>query len=259
RDQRAHEQAGERGVAVGEMIDIGLTRARAARQAEAGEAGGSEIARVGGGHRVATEPEEAQRAALETVRRLLAQAADLGEIVAIAGALEERDLFLDSPAGKRIARGVVERDELRLAGVRDRKAGHAFGEWLGVGETAAGLVGAAGGRLARDQHVAAEGLARKKGAARKPERGIEHALERGLEALNGDAEVAQQALGDLAVIAVGRIDRFAAAVADHATAVERELVALGVATEIIVVVEHQDARGRPGGAAIEPGGRKPAD
>src|SRR5262249_29039436 len=232
---------------------------RAAWQAEPGEAGVSEIARVGGGHRVAAEAEEAQRAALEAIRRLLAQATDLGEIVAITGALEERDLFLDGAAGQRIARGIAERDELRLAGVRDRKAGHEFGERLGVGETAARLVGAAGGRLARDQHVAAEGPARKKGAACKPQRGIERALERGLEALHGDAEVAQQALGDLAVIAVGRIDRVAAPVADHATAVERELVALGVAAEIIVVVEHQDARGRPGGAAIEPGGRKPAD
>ena len=32
-----------------------------------------------------------------------------------------------------------------------------------------------------------------------------------------------------------------------------------MAAEIIVVVEHEDAGGWPGGAAIEPGGREPAD
>ena len=53
--------------------------------------------------------------------------------------------------------------------------------------------------------------------------------------------------------------RFAAAVADQQPAIEHELVALGVAAEIVVVVEHEDARRRPGGAAIEPGGGEPAD
>ena len=57
----------------------------------------------------------------------------------------------------------------------------------------------------------------------------------------------------------GRIDRLAAAVADDQAAVEGELVALGVAAEIVVVVEDEDAGGGPGGAAIEPGGRQPAD
>jgi hypothetical protein len=60
-------------------------------------------------------------------------------------------------------------------------------------------------------------------------------------------------------VGVGAIDRLAAAVADDQPAVERELVALGVAAEIIVIVEHEDACRRPGGAAIEPGGGEPAD
>ena len=32
-----------------------------------------------------------------------------------------------------------------------------------------------------------------------------------------------------------------------------------MAAEVIVVVEHEDAGGRPGGATIEPGGGEPAD
>src|SRR5262249_56535099 len=73
------------------------------------------------------------------------------------------------------------------------------------------------------------------------------------------AEVAQEPLGDLAPVRVGRVDRLAAAVADDQPAVERELVALGVPSEIVVVVEDQDARRGANGAAIEEGGREPAD
>ena len=148
---------------------------------------------------------------------------------------------------------------MRLARLRDRKLGHEFGERPGIGETARELVGAARRRLARHQEVASEGLAREEQAARKAKRGIERPLESGLEACDLDAEVAQQTFGDVAVVRLGGIDRLAAAVADHQTAVERELVAPGMAAEIVVVVEHEDARRRPGGAAVEPGGREPAD
>ena len=58
---------------------------------------------------------------------------------------------------------------------------------------------------------------------------------------------------------LGGIDRFAAAVADHETVIERELVALGMAAEIIVVVEDENARLRTCGAAKEPGRGHPAD
>ena len=173
--------------------------------------------------------------------------------------LEELDLLLDAAAGERIARAVVEREQLGLARLRDREGRHELGERLGIGEAPGDLVGAPRRRLARHQQVASEGLAREEDAARKPERGIERALEGGLEALHPDAEITQQTLRDFAVLRVGGIDRLAAAVADHQAAVEQELVALGVAAEIIVVVEHEDARGRPGGAAIEPGGRQSAD
>src|SRR5262249_1702130 len=57
---------------------------------------------------------------------------------------------------------------------------------------------------------------------------------------------------------LGRIDRLTTAVPDDEAAIDRELVTLGVAAEIIVIVEHEDARLRPG-AAIEIGGRKSAD
>ena len=94
---------------------------RSPAQAEPGKARIAEIARVLRRHRVGAEPEEAERAALEDVRDLLAAAAELDEIVAIAGALEQRELFLTGAAGQRIAFGGVEREILRLARLRDRK------------------------------------------------------------------------------------------------------------------------------------------
>jgi hypothetical protein len=66
------------------MIDVGLLprRVGTARELQAGEARIAEIARVGGRHRVAAEPEEAERTALETVGYLLAAAADFRQVVA---------------------------------------------------------------------------------------------------------------------------------------------------------------------------------
>src|SRR5262249_7320209 len=84
-------------------------------------------------------------------------------------------------------------------------------------------------------------------------------LEGGLESLDLDAKVAQQAFGDVAVILLGRVDRLAAAVTDEQATVDGELVAFGVTAEIIVIVEHQNARRRPRRATIEPSGRPHAD
>ena len=95
-------------------------------------------------------------------------------------------------------------------------------------------------------------------AARQPERGIEPALEGGVEARDIDAERREQTLGDLAVERLGRLQRLAAAIADDQAAIEPKFVALGMAAEIVVIVEDEDARRRVG-AAVEPGRRQPAD
>ncbi len=238
------------------MIDVGLLprRVGVARELQAGEARIAEIARIGGRHRVAAEPEEAERAALEAVRHLLAAAADFGQIVAIAGALQKLAFLVRRLAGQRIGRAGIERDDLRLARLRNRKRRHELGQRLGIAPRVAFI--AAG--VAGHQHVAAERLAVEERAAREPQRRIEPALEGGLEPRDVHAEIAQQALGDGAVKRIRRLQRLAAAIADDAAAIERELVPLGVAAEIVVIVEDQDAGGRPG-APVEPRRRKPAD
>src|SRR5262245_4120356 len=134
-NERTHQKTSERGVAVGEVIDIRLARGDLRQQAQAVEARIAELAGVAGRHRVAPEPEEAERAALEAVRDLLAAAAGTSEVIAVARPLEDFQLLLSGLAGERIARTVVEREQLCLARRRDRKRGHELGERLGVGET----------------------------------------------------------------------------------------------------------------------------
>src|SRR5262249_55851018 len=258
-DERAHQEPRERRVAVGEMIDVGLAAAFALRQAQAGKARIAHVPRIGGRHGVAAEPEEAVGAALEAVRRLLAAAAVPDQVVAVARGLEDAPLLLGRAAGERVACGVVERQKLPLARLGDRQLGDELGERPRVGQALRERVARPQQRIAGQQDVTAERFTREKQAARKPERRIEPTVERGLETRYIDAEIAQQGLGDIAPVRAGRVDRLAAAVADDAAAVECELVALGVAAEIVVVVEDQDAGRGPGGAAIEEGGREPAD
>src|SRR5262249_17071542 len=103
---------------------------------QAVEARITELAGVAGSHRVASEPEEAERAALEAVCNLFAAAARPSEVIAVTRALENFQLLLGGLARERIARHVVEREQLCLARRRDRERGHELGERLGVGETA---------------------------------------------------------------------------------------------------------------------------
>ena len=96
--------------------------------------------------------------------------------------------------------------------------------------------------IAGDEHIAPERLARKEYAAREPERRIEPALKRRLEARDIDAQLLQQPLGHAAVQPLGRLHRLAAAIADDQALIDAEFVALGMPAEIVVIVEDEDAR-----------------
>src|SRR5262249_3014079 len=73
RDERARQEPRDGGVAVREVINIWLLAFGGVlrRQTEAGKTRIAELGRVGGRHRIAAEAEEAEGAALETVRHLL--------------------------------------------------------------------------------------------------------------------------------------------------------------------------------------------
>ena len=117
RNERAHQQPRERRVAVGEMIDVGLVHLRIAGvgQAEPVEARIAGFARIAAG--TASQP-SAKKSSVRPWKQLATSslhAADLDEIVAIARLLEELDLLLVALAGERVARSLVEREQLRLA------------------------------------------------------------------------------------------------------------------------------------------------
>src|SRR5262249_18432836 len=115
-----------------------------------------------------------------------------------------------------------------------------------IEQRAAEIVGNNGGRIADREHIAPERLARKEHAARQSEGGIELALEGGLEAGDIDAQTFQQTLGDVAVERLRGLHRLAAAVADEQVLIEAEFVALGMAAEVVEIVQDQDTRARVG-------------
>src|SRR5262249_52090550 len=114
------------------------------------------------------EAEEAERAALETVRDFLIAAPDFDQIVAIAGLSQQLSFLRDRLAGERVAFRIVEREQLGLARLRDRHRREKFLERLG-GTGLLARVRWHGERVARDQHVAPERLAREEYAARELE------------------------------------------------------------------------------------------
>ena len=104
--------------------------------------------------------------------------------------------------------------------------------------------------FAGDRPVRPEGFAVEEHAPRQRHRLVELLVERGVEALQIHADVLQQ------LLAFGRerrrrVDGLGTAVANHQPAAVSELVALGVAAEVVVVVEHEHLRGRSGGLAVE--------
>ena len=121
---------------------------------------------------------------------------------------------------------------------------------------------AAGGdpRRAGHQSIDAEPLAVEPDAETEAELAIDVVIGRdlALEPIEVDADGLQQTHRHRAVLA-GPFDVERAAIEHQHAAAVVELVALGVAAEVVVVVEHQDLRPGASGRAEEERGRKAAD
>src|SRR5207247_6872254 len=116
---RTHQKPSERSVAVWEVIDVRLP-CGAARQAQAVEARVAQLAGVGGRHRVASKPEETERAALKTVRHFFAAAAHADKVVAVTRPLQRFQFLLSRLSAVWIASHVVKREQMRPARRRSR-------------------------------------------------------------------------------------------------------------------------------------------
>ncbi len=90
------------------------------------------------------------------------------------------------------------------------------------------------------QAIGPERLTVEEHALAEPEFFVAVLIEGGIEALQIDAELGEQSLGDVAVLG-GALDRFRSPVGHEPPVTDDEFVAFGMATEVIVVVEQQDA------------------
>ena len=107
------------------------------------------------------------------------------------------------------------------------------------------------------QAIGAERLLVEEDARPQAERFVQRAVQHLVVAGDVDTELADEAFGDGAV-GLRAVDGLRAAVSDIGAAVVTEFVPLGVAAEVVMVVEHEHARVGPG-LPVGVGGRQPAD
>src|SRR5579862_7327746 len=91
--------------------------------------------------------------------------------------------------------------------------------------------------------IRAERLAVEEDPLRKTERLIEVAIVRAVKSIQIDAQFFEQRQGR-PTVAIRTIDRLGAAVHQEPSAADLKLVSLGVPAEIVVIIEHEHARGR---------------
>ncbi len=170
------------------------------------------------------------------------QLGDVQQKVAIADARQPILLFRRRQAGHVIDLALFDAQNTGLGLVGQRRL-------IEKGFQAAGAATTARSRTTHHQLVAAEGLPVEIGGALQSERAIDVRL----VALPGqrhriDAEIFHQSIGDRAV-RPGTVDQHRPAIHQfHPPAGKTEFIALGVAAEVIVIVEDQDFRVGPGGA-----------
>jgi hypothetical protein len=129
------------------------------------------LARFGGRNRVAAERKIVERAALETIGDLLPASAILHEVVAIARLPEQLEFFVLAIARQRITRPLIELDQLRFALGRHRKLRNEVADRPAIAAVGRDVV-AHRHRIAGNERVAPEMLARKEDAARQVERSL---------------------------------------------------------------------------------------
>ncbi len=247
RDQLAHQQPRHRGVAVGEVEGRRAAGGRVARRgiAHAGGTGGIELQSL-----------ESRQAQAPAVQRRLGLDADaplamgggpvvgdhpgvgldhLQQVVAVADARQPIHLLGGVEVGQVVDLGGLDAHDIGLDLGRQRRGRQPGGERLGV------LRACVEAAEADHEFVGAEGLLVEEHRRFQPGVTIEVLVGAGLgQGDRIDAQLGHQAGRDRAVGA-GAVDQHGPAVQQQGAAADVELVALGVAAEVVVVLQHQDA------------------
>src|SRR5262249_31157138 len=173
RQQLPYQQTSKGGGSIREVINVGLAPFWMGfrGQLEPGKPRIAERAEVCRGNRVASQSKKAEGAALETVRRLLIAAADFDQVIPVTRSPEQQELFLSRFAGERIARFIIEPQQLPLAGLRDGEVSDDGGERSFMGTLSREFVFGCRNDVARYQHVTSERFARKKMPDERPSEG----------------------------------------------------------------------------------------
>ncbi len=174
--------------------------------------------------------------------------------VAIADFAQLPHLLLGSETGEIVDLFFMDADEIRSRRLRERglRREGAPPSFLGR-RTFRGVP-----LPAANEPVGAEGLLIEEDSLPEPPGGVGRSVVELKELVGVDAQIGQNALGDIAPV-FPSFDRLRPAVADQGSASELELVALGVAAEVVMIVEHQNARVRARGLPKEIRGSEPAD
>ncbi len=236
-NQPANQHAGDRRIAIGKMIDIGLLGLRAERRTLRFEPGQAEcLARR---HRIDAHRPELVGAGLEECQHVLVRAPVLLQKIAVAHVLENGHALPRRLAGQHVAIRPVHLEQLRA-----RRG--AQGKLIEIGTQRDGVL-----RILIElapltegpahQAVDAEDFLLEENAVIQLPARVELLIERGVEALDVDAEILEQSPGDTVPIVSRTIDRLGTAVADEQLTGDHELVALGVTAEIVVGVQDENA------------------
>ncbi len=238
RNHGAHQGAGHAGIAVREVENVGIRigegeaaagahgLVRHVAEVHARETGIPVAPGIGGRRAIDPDPEIAFGRGLEVRDELRIVSADVGQELLVGRLGQDLQLLLARLARQVVARRVQQLDEVALGLVVERGQRHPVG----------------GGVAGLHQLVGAEHLLAEEHRAAQLALFGPFAVVEGLELLGIDADVAQQRLHRRREIA-RRLQGLRPAVADQLCAIAGgELVAAGVAAEVIVVLEDQDLR-----------------
>ena len=177
------------------------------------------------------------------------------QIVCVADARKLCLLLIRAEAGEKI---FVQRVDALHICYRFWRQRCPCGELLPVLSVRIGGSGAPARIRARDETVPSERLAIKENLLLQSERAVKHVIVMRCVGRDIDAQILNHASGDW-TIGSRALDRVCAAIAEQKCSVDIELVALGMAAEIIVVFENEHARLFTCGLMEKSRRRKPAD
>ncbi len=209
------------------MIDIGLLLALRSVKPQSGKTWITAVHHPIGRKSGRTNGKVVKPQPLKQPQRLFSRTAILGQIVLVADVGQMRALFIRTAPGERVGSARKDGGQLAAGGIRQ----------VGGGQKRLRLV-----HVGQNQPVRSEPSHVQKGAEGQPQTRLNLLIKGCVKPGQIDAQLAKQAADHLREIGLRRLKRFADAIADQQAPIGGgKLVALGMAAEIAMIVQDQDA------------------